>query len=572
MTNRFISPEQQFISNAGQPYAGGFLYFYLSGTSTPTPTYQDQGLTTPNTNPVVLDSAGNAGNIFLNSSITYKVVLTDSNNNTIWTFDPVIPTDAPSNPAINAVISCTPSNGPNAITLTAISSSQQPAAYSNYTIFGFVPSVTTTGAVTIQVGSLAFYPLFLGSGVQANANDLVAGGGPYFIAYGSIVAGATPGFLLLNPTSTSSAVAINSATTISNTHNNKILQLGGGGFYTVTFPIGSSLASNFKCTIVNEETSAIGKGISGIANANNGLNWTIYPGQSYEVFNDGGTIRVVGNFKRYKQASVALFVDTANGSDDPTVADGLAVGTRAYKTIGHAVNSLYQNFDHNQSQPTITVAAGTYNESIVMSGMPVGCANVFFINGASPGVVTWQPAGAGTPYCMIVGDGAIIEYSNIIANGNSISGSVFLQLHQQAIADQNGGMVFGAFPSGSHLATDGSGWTLNINASYSFNGGSTGNHLSINSPGIVNHAGSVTITINSTPTLSFYYRLQAGGIINLGSSITFSGSFQTGCQKWAVNPASALFCGGNSASIPGSVAGNPATGSSPSASTGWAVA
>ena len=196
MTNRFVSPNQQFINSFGQPYAGGQLFFYLSGTSTPTPTYQDEALTTPNTNPVILDAAGDAGNIFLNSAIIYKVVLEDVNGNLVWTYDPVIPLDNLGN-TINSIIPCSAS-GTNAVTLTPLVSAQQPTSYSNYQVFSFVPSITSTGAITIQVGGLAAFNLYLAPGVAAGAGALVQGQGPYFIAYGSVVAGSSPGFLMLN--------------------------------------------------------------------------------------------------------------------------------------------------------------------------------------------------------------------------------------------------------------------------------------------------------------------------------------------------------------------------------------
>src|ERR1700759_4119042 len=88
MANRFSSPNQQFVDSAGLPYAGGFLYFFASGTSTPLNTYSDSALTTPNTNPITLDSAGRAGSVFL-QNLPYKVQLFDVNNVQIWTEDPV---------------------------------------------------------------------------------------------------------------------------------------------------------------------------------------------------------------------------------------------------------------------------------------------------------------------------------------------------------------------------------------------------------------------------------------------------------------------------------------------------
>ena len=92
MVNRFFSPSQQFADSAGAPLAGGFLYFYASGTSTPLTTYSNATLATPNLNPVPLDSAGRAGNIFL-QDLAYKVTLTDSLLNQIWTADPVYSSD-----------------------------------------------------------------------------------------------------------------------------------------------------------------------------------------------------------------------------------------------------------------------------------------------------------------------------------------------------------------------------------------------------------------------------------------------------------------------------------------------
>src|SRR5579863_1597036 len=94
MTNRFFTPNQQFLANpvTGAPLTGGFLYFYASGTSTPQNTYSDSALTIPNSNPVVLDSNGYANSIFL-SNVAYKVVLTDSNNVQLWTEDPVWSSD-----------------------------------------------------------------------------------------------------------------------------------------------------------------------------------------------------------------------------------------------------------------------------------------------------------------------------------------------------------------------------------------------------------------------------------------------------------------------------------------------
>ena len=93
--NRFNDPSPQFCDETGTPYAGGKLYFYVTGTSTPLNTYSDPDLndaTHANTNPVVLDSAGRTGTIFIEARL-YKVVLKDSSDNVIWTMDPVATSD-----------------------------------------------------------------------------------------------------------------------------------------------------------------------------------------------------------------------------------------------------------------------------------------------------------------------------------------------------------------------------------------------------------------------------------------------------------------------------------------------
>lgn len=89
--SRFILPNQQVLGALG-PRAGAKLYFYATGTSTPQNTYSDSTLSTPNTNPVIADSLGQFGNVFLLSSPSYRVALTDSLDASLWTMDPVGPT------------------------------------------------------------------------------------------------------------------------------------------------------------------------------------------------------------------------------------------------------------------------------------------------------------------------------------------------------------------------------------------------------------------------------------------------------------------------------------------------
>ena len=79
--------DETHFDNAGLPLAGGLVYAYLAGTSTPTPTYQDSDLLVPNTNPVVLNAAGRC-TIYL-ANLSYKLILTTPSGGVIKTQDGV---------------------------------------------------------------------------------------------------------------------------------------------------------------------------------------------------------------------------------------------------------------------------------------------------------------------------------------------------------------------------------------------------------------------------------------------------------------------------------------------------
>ena len=76
----------RFCDANNLPLAGGKLYTYEAGTTTPLATYTDQAATTPNANPIVLDGNGEAV-IFITSGVQYKFVLTDANDVELWTQD-----------------------------------------------------------------------------------------------------------------------------------------------------------------------------------------------------------------------------------------------------------------------------------------------------------------------------------------------------------------------------------------------------------------------------------------------------------------------------------------------------
>ena len=97
---------QQYFDNNGVPLAGGLIYTYQAGTSTPLATYTDNGGTVANANPIVLDSAGRVPyEIWMFTGYSYKFVIQSATATSIQTLDnlyPILqnaPTSAPAIPS-----------------------------------------------------------------------------------------------------------------------------------------------------------------------------------------------------------------------------------------------------------------------------------------------------------------------------------------------------------------------------------------------------------------------------------------------------------------------------------------
>lgn len=83
-------PFLQFFNADGDPLAGGKVYTYAAGTTTPKATFTAQDGVTQNTNPVILNAAGiptPGGSIWLNGA--YKFVVRDVNDVLVATTDNV---------------------------------------------------------------------------------------------------------------------------------------------------------------------------------------------------------------------------------------------------------------------------------------------------------------------------------------------------------------------------------------------------------------------------------------------------------------------------------------------------
>lgn len=90
----FLSPiggtGSQFLDNSGNPLAGGKLYTYTAGSTTPRASYTTSAGNVAHTNPIILDSYGripSGGEVWLTEAVSYKFVLYTSLDVLLATWD-----------------------------------------------------------------------------------------------------------------------------------------------------------------------------------------------------------------------------------------------------------------------------------------------------------------------------------------------------------------------------------------------------------------------------------------------------------------------------------------------------
>lgn len=108
--------KMQFLKADGTPLVGGKLYTYTAGTTTPQATYTDNTGGSANTNPVILDSRGEA-NIWLGGA-NYKFKLTDANDVEIWTVDYISAPTSGVSPALSGNVTIDTNSSSPALKIT----------------------------------------------------------------------------------------------------------------------------------------------------------------------------------------------------------------------------------------------------------------------------------------------------------------------------------------------------------------------------------------------------------------------------------------------------------------------
>ena len=227
-----------FLTNTGLPLAGGLLYTYQAGSSTPLTTYTTINGTIANTNPIVLGTDGRLpSELWLTYGYFYKFVLQDANSNLIASYDNI------------------------------------------YGILGTVPATSsafTTGMILLWSGSTGSIPsgfyLCNGSNGTPDLRDrfIVGAGGSYTVAQ----TGGSADAIVVSHNHT--ATSTSTVTDPSHSHTYPNGGVAGGGYAVLSNGQGSTPSTNTATTGITVATSTtnVAAGTSGTG-ANNPLYYAL---------------------------------------------------------------------------------------------------------------------------------------------------------------------------------------------------------------------------------------------------------------------------------------------------------
>lgn len=218
------TPKQQIYGSDGNPLVGGKIYTYAAGTTTPLATYTDAGGGTANTNPIILNSLGQA-NIWLAQSSSYKFSVYTSADVLLYTVDniatpidylslvtslaspPPIGSTAPNTGAFTTLAATTG-------TITTVNSTTVNATTVNATTIT-ASGVTTTGTLTFSGGgSLTKVPESAIQPITASvaANALTVTLNPTTLDFRSV--SLTSGTVVSRLISSATSVVVSSGSTL----------------------------------------------------------------------------------------------------------------------------------------------------------------------------------------------------------------------------------------------------------------------------------------------------------------------------------------------------------------------
>lgn len=267
-------PRQQFFNTNGVVLAGGSIYTYAAGTTTPQASYTDGTGSVAQPNPIVLDSAGSAS-IWLSSQM-YKIVAFDANGVQQWSIDNVSAVSQPELQGTNTFTSLTVSGnltvGGNVVvsgSITAASATITGALSTGGTATLAAASITgneTVGGTLAVTGAATF------SGGETvtgglSADSITVGG----VALSTFVTNLIPALTALSGTLVISGVSTSGSWvvfTFGTTSSTRVRIAFGAGSAangtTLTLPSGFSAGNSMWMLSMNNVNSTPGNNLDGI--------------------------------------------------------------------------------------------------------------------------------------------------------------------------------------------------------------------------------------------------------------------------------------------------------------------
>lgn len=383
----FAGAGAQFLDDNGTPLAGGLLYVYTAGTTTPVTTWTTNSGAVANTNPIVLNAGGRTpSEIWVNGGVNYKFILKTSTGVTVGTYDNIPAIDDPS--VFNNLITVTGTN-------TLIGTSTPPyTAYTAGMTLSFVPVNANTGAVTISVDGLGAKEIVIGASSPLSGGELVVGqianieyDGTRFQLIKAVLA---DGIVTTNKIADGAVtlIKINSAV-FGTTGAGKLLQLTANNAIDTSVisskiqPIAASVATNaltvtINPTVLDFRSSPLTSGTVNTRTIGAAISVTVPSGSTLGMINATAARLAVLAVDNAGVPETAI-VNIASGInlDETTLINTVAVNTAAIVTASIAVNTGLM---------TVTaVASGTITLGMAISGSGIPQGTVITAFGTGTG-------------------------------------------------------------------------------------------------------------------------------------------------------------------------------------------
>jgi hypothetical protein len=402
------TPKQQIYGSDGNPLVGGKIYTYAAGTTTPLATYTDAGAGTANTNPIILNSLGQA-NIWLGSS-SYKFSVYTSADVLLYTVDNInAPLDAAS---LTTTLASPPpigSTAPNTGAFTTLAATTATVTTGNITTVNATTvnaaTITATGTVTAETltfeggGSMTKPPESVIQPITATvaANALTVTLNPTILEFRS--ATLTSGTVVSRVISSAISVTVSSGSTLGTVSaiQSRIVVLALDNAGAVELAVVNILGGNNLT-----ETGVISTTAEGGAGAADSAS-VIYS----NVARTSVAYRVVGYVESTQTTAGtwAAAPSTIQGCGGQALTSMSSLGYgQTYQSFTVGTQRVYGTTYYNTTGKPITVIFSSSNQG--------GCILNGFVNGIQVFASNFDAGTVGVPYTWIVPASASYSLTN----------------------------------------------------------------------------------------------------------------------------------------------------------------